>query len=141
MTDPTKDRTAAEAIAAALTAAWNSADGEAFAGQFAGDADFVNIFGMHVVGRDEIEKLHQRIFDTIYVGSHAEFTAEEVRALCDHAAVAHIRANLDVPSGPLAGKVVTLATVVMTRQGHTWQISAFQNTREQPPPGPITQFE
>ena len=141
MTDQTKDRTAAEAIAAALTAAWNSADGEAFAGQFAADADFVNIFGMHVVGRDEIEKLHQQIFDTIYLGSHNEFTVDEVRALCDHTAVAHVRANLEVPSGPLAGKVVTLATAVITRQGHTWQIAAFQNTREQPPPGPIAQFE
>ncbi len=141
MTDPTKARTAAEAIAAALTAAWNSFDGEAFAAQFAGDADFVNIFGMHVVGRDEIEKIHQQIFDTIYIGSHNQFTVEEVRTVCDHAAVAHVRAHLDVPSGPLAGKIVTLATVVIVRDGHTWQISTFQNTREQPPPGPIAQFE
>jgi len=141
MTDPTKDRTAAETIAAALTAAWNGADGEAFAAQFAGDADFVNIFGMHVVGRDEIGKIHQTIFDTIYLGSQNQFTVEEVRPLCDHAAVAHVRAHLDVPSGPLAGKIVTLATIAITREGHRWQIAAFQNTRVQPPPGPIAQFE
>ena len=103
--------------------------------------DFVNIFGMHVVGCDKIEKQHQQIFDTIYRGSHNEFTVEDVRELCDHTVVAHVRANVEVSSGPLAGKVVTLATVVITRQGDTWQISAFQNTREQPPPGPIAQFE
>ena len=141
MTDPTKARAAAETIAAALTAAWNAADGEAFAAQFAGDADFVNIFGMHVVGRDEIEKLHQTIFDTIYQGSHNAFTVEEVRALGDHAGIAHIRAHLHVPSGQLAGEIATLATVVLTREGHAWQIVAFQNTRVQTPPGPIAGFE
>ena len=141
MTDPTKIRAAAETIAAALATAWNAASGEDFAAQFAGDADFVNIFGMHVVGRDEIEKLHQTIFDTIYNGSHNAFTVEEVRPLGDHAGIVHVRAHLHVPSGSLAGDIITLATTVIVRDGHDWRISAFQNTRVQPPPGPIERFE
>ncbi len=139
MTDPTKARAAAETIAAALTTAWNAADSKAFAAEFAGDGDFVNIFAMHVVGRDEIAQLHQTIFDTIYKGSRNTFTVEEVRPLGEHAAVAHIRAHLHVPSGPLTGEVVTLATAVLVREGHDWQIAAFQNTRVQTPP--IPQFE
>jgi uncharacterized protein (TIGR02246 family) len=141
MSDPTKIRAAADTIAAALTVAWNAADGAAFAREFAADADFVNIFAMHVVGREEIAKIHQTIFDTIYKGSRNTFTVEEVRALCDHAAIAHIRAHLDVPSGPMAGDVVTLATAVLAREGHGWHIDAFQNTRVQAPPGPVAQFE
>jgi uncharacterized protein (TIGR02246 family) len=141
MTDSTKARAAAETIAAALTTAWDAADSKAFAAEFTGDADFVNIFAMHVVGRDEIAQLHQTIFDTIYKGSRNTFTVEEVRGLGEHAAVAHIRAHLHVPSGPLTGEIVTLATAVLVREGHAWQIAAFQNTRVQTPPGPIAGFE
>jgi uncharacterized protein (TIGR02246 family) len=129
MTDSTKARTAAEATAAALTTAWNAGDGKAFAAEFAGDADFVNIFAMHVVGRDEIAQLHQTIFDTIYKGSRNTFTVEEVRSLGEHAAVVHIRAHLHVPSGPLAGEIVTLATAVLTREGHDWRLVVPEHAR------------
>ena len=139
MTDLTNARTGAEAIAATLVAAWNAGDGKAFARAFTSDADFVNIFGTHVVGRDEVAQLHQQIFDTIYKGSRNVFTAEEVRTLCDHAAVAHIRAHLHVPSGPLTGEIATLGTAVIMREGHHWLIAAFQNTRVQPRPN--TQIE
>jgi len=141
MSDPTKIRAGAEAVAAALTTAWNEADAAAFAREFAPDADFVNIFGMHVTGRDEIEKIHQTIFDTIYKGSRNVFTVEEVRALGEHAAIAHVRAHLHVPSGPLTGEIVTLATAVLVLGGHHWLIDAFQNTRVQDPPGPIAGFQ
>lgn len=134
MTDPAKARAAAEKMAAALTAAWNAADGEAFAAEFAGDADFVNIFAMHVEGRDEIAQLHQRIFDTIYSGSHQAITVEEVRSLGEHTAVVHFRAHVHTPTGPMAGEVKTLATAVIVHEGHDWKIVAFQNTRETPPP-------
>jgi uncharacterized protein (TIGR02246 family) len=134
MTDLDKDRAAADAIAAALTTAWNAGDATAFARQFTADADFVNIFGTHVVGRDEIAQLHRQIFDTIYKGSRNTFTAEEVRSLGDHAAVAHVRAHLHVPSGPLTGEIETLATAVIVREGHHWLIAAFQNTRIQATP-------
>jgi uncharacterized protein (TIGR02246 family) len=129
-----KIRAGADTIAAALTDAWNAADAAAFANQFAPDADFVNIFATHVSGRDEIAQLHKTIFDTIYKGSSNTFTVEEVRALGDRAAVAHIRANLHVPAGPLAGEFSTLATAVLVHQGHHWLIDAFQNTRVQTPP-------
>ena len=138
MTDSTKVRAAAEAIAAALTTAWNAADAKAFAAEFASDADFVNIFGTHVVGRDEIAQAHQTIFDTIYKESRNTFTVEELRPLGDHAAVAHIRAHVHVPNGPLTGEVITLATAVLAREGHHWQIAAFQNTRVQPMPMPLS---
>jgi uncharacterized protein (TIGR02246 family) len=134
MTDPTKARAAAETIAAALTTAWNEGDAEAFAAEFANDADFVNIFATHIVGREAIEKLHQTIFDTIYKDSTNEFIVEEVRPLGDRAALVHIRAEVQVPSGPLAGEVATVATVVIVHEHHDWRIAAFQNTRVQPQP-------
>ena len=137
MSDATTICDGADTIAAALTAAWNAGDGAAFAREFTADADFVNIFAMHVVGRDQIAKMHQTIFDTIYQGSEITFTVEDARALADRVALAHIRANLHVPGGPLAGEIVTLATAVLVRNGDRWLIDAFQNTRTQTPPEPI----
>jgi uncharacterized protein (TIGR02246 family) len=46
-------------IVADLERAWNTADGAAFARSFAEDADFVNIRGDHLRGRDVIGKGHQ----------------------------------------------------------------------------------
>ncbi len=134
MSDPTKIRAGAESIAAALTVAWNAADGAGFAREFTADADFVNIFAMHVAGRAGIEEIHHTIFGTIYKDSSSTFTVEKVRALGEHAAVAHIRAHVHVPGGPMAGEVATLATAVLVREEHAWRIASFQNTRVQPPP-------
>ncbi|MEA2785881.1 MAG: hypothetical protein QOF71_1985 [Candidatus Eremiobacteraeota bacterium] len=136
MTDSASARGAAETIAAALTTAWNTADAKAFAAQFTADADFVNIFAMHGVGREAIAHGHQTIFDAIYKGSTNRFTVKAVRRLSDDIAVAHISASLHVPSGPLAGDLAALATAVLVREGDAWRIVAFHNTREQAPPEP-----
>ncbi|HEY0383421.1 MAG TPA: SgcJ/EcaC family oxidoreductase, partial [Candidatus Elarobacter sp.] len=83
MTDSATIRAAAEGIAAALTTAWNAADATAFSAQFTADADFVNIYAMHGVGRDAIAQGHRAIFDTIYKGSVNLFTVDKVRPLND----------------------------------------------------------
>jgi hypothetical protein len=44
----------AAALVTRLENAWNSGDGPAFVAPFAEDADFVNVLGMHVRGRDAI---------------------------------------------------------------------------------------
>lgn len=124
----------ADAIAAALTNAWNSYDGDAFAEQFAEDADFVNIFGMHGVGRQAIARAHQAIFDGIYRGSVNKFTVAKVRPIGPEALIAHINAELSVPQGPMAGLLRAIALAVLVRENGTLKIVSFHNTREQAPP-------
>ncbi|MEA2718906.1 MAG: hypothetical protein QOJ39_770 [Candidatus Eremiobacteraeota bacterium] len=124
----------ADAIAAALTEAWNAADGEAFARQFTEDADFVNIFAMHAVGRDAIAHGHQMILDGVYRGSVNEFTVTKVRGVRDDVMIAFVKAKLDVPQGPMAGALHALASAVLVREGDGWKIASFHNTREQAPP-------
>lgn len=119
----------------ALTAAWNAADGDAFAAEFTDDADFVNIYAMHAKGRQAIARAHQAIFDGVYRGSRIAFAVMQSRALADGIVLAHIGATLQIPSGPLAGTLRALATAVFVREGSSWKISAFHNTREQEPPG------
>jgi uncharacterized protein (TIGR02246 family) len=129
------DRAAADEIAARLQAAWNAADGSAFARAFTEDADFVNIFAMHVTGREAIAKAHDFIFSGIYRGSTSTFSVEKVRALGADVLLAHIKTELDVPEGAMAGELRALATAVLVREGSGWSIAAFHNTREARPPG------
>ena len=103
------------------------ADGPAFGRPFAKDADFVAIRGdMH--SGDEIAAGHQQIFDTIYAGSTVRYEVVQARELDDQVILAHIKGNLNAPTGPLAGEHATLATVVLVREGDSHAIAAFQNT-------------
>lgn len=121
-------------VAASLTHAWNASDSQAFASAFTADADFVNIYAMRAVGRDEIAGLHKMIFDTVYRGSDNRFTLDKIRRLSDDAVAAIITSELNVPQGPMAGIVRAVATAVFVRDGEAWKIAMFQNTREQTPP-------
>ncbi len=129
------ETTDARRIAAALTDAWNAADAEAFGRAFTDDADFVNIFGRHDIGREAIVQNHAMIFGTIYRESTNAFTVvKERRVGAADAIVALIAADVQVPHGAMAGGVRTLATAVLVREDDGWKIASFQNTRIQPPP-------
>lgn len=118
-----------------MTEAWNAEDGAAFARCFTTDADFVNIFALHVVGREAVAKQHQLIFESIYRGSRNAFSILDARELSASIVLAHIAADLSVPTGPVAGKVKTLASAVFVRDDAGWLIASFHNTREQQPSG------
>ena len=118
----------AEPVIKRLEEAWNAADGAAFGSQFAPDADFVNIRGDLHSGREEIAAGHQHIFDTIYAGSTLRYAVLQARELDDRVILAHFRATLNVPSGPLAGETNALASVVLVGEGDERRIAAFHNT-------------
>jgi uncharacterized protein (TIGR02246 family) len=126
-------RAGLEGIAKSLTDAWNAGDAAAFARCFTTDADFVNIFALHVVGREAVAAQHRFIFDSIYRGSRNVFSIVGARALADAVVLAHIAADLRVPDGPLAGEIKTLASAVLVRDDAGWLIASFHNTREQQP--------
>lgn len=115
--------------------AWNAADGRGFAEPFAADADFVNIRGDYHRGREAIAQGHQSIFDTIYKGSRVAYTTLQARALTDDVILVHVRGELAVPTGPLAGEYRSVAMLVLVHldQGPDWEIAAFHNTLVAPP--------
>ena len=127
--DRTTDATTvATALAKHLEQAWNRADGTAFGEVFAEDSDFVNILGEHHRGRAAIAAGHQAIFDTIYAGSTVRYTITQARALDDRVILGHVSATLTVPSGPLAGEINALLSLVVVRGGDEHRIAAFHNT-------------
>ena len=128
------DRAAFEHIVQQLEAAWNAMDGTAFAVPFADDADFVNIRAEHFRGREAIEAGHAAIFRTIYAGSTNRCTLEAARLLSPDVGLVHVQALLDVPHGPVAGRLTARFSMVVTRHGGGWQIAAFHNTLAPPAP-------
>ncbi len=112
-----------------LDRAWTAGDGAAFADEFAGDADIVNIFGGHFHGKAAIAQRMQSIFDTIFKGSvHRSRTLESVRNLGDDVIVAISSARVDVPTGPQAPQIHNRQTTILTRESGVWKIKHWHNT-------------
>ena len=129
------DRSAIETLVQALQAAWNAGDAKAFATPFAEDADFVNIRAEHARGRAAIAAGHEAIFRTIYAGSKTSQTVEAARLLNPDMALAHVKSELNAPTGPMAGLHIARYSMVLARAVGGWQIVAFHNTLQPPPRG------
>jgi uncharacterized protein (TIGR02246 family) len=119
---------AVQAIMQRLEHAWNSADGAAFGEPFSPSADFVAIRGDLHTGRDAIAVGHQQILDTIYAGSTIGYQLLQTRQLEDRVVLAHVRAALSAPTGPLAGEHASTITAVLVKHDHEWEITAFHST-------------
>lgn len=124
------DRDAVEHIVDRLERAWNAMDGAAFAAPFSGNADFVTVRGEHVRGRADIAAGHAAIFERLYPGSTNRYTVDAVRLLRSEVALAHVRAELDAPRGPLAGRHASRLSLVLMRVRGSWEIAALHNTME-----------
>jgi uncharacterized protein (TIGR02246 family) len=111
---------------------WNAHDGKAFAAPFATDADYVVVNGMNMKGREAIEQQHTAIFSTIYKDSQNVGTIKSIRFLRPDVAVVHIEWNLEFRMGGEARKGRAMNMMVMTKEGGSWSIAAFQNTPIQP---------
>lgn len=127
-------RQVADDILQRLEQAWNAADADGFAAPFTDDADFVDIRGVHNRGREAIAAGHRHIFDTIYRGSRVRYAPYQARRIADGVLLAHSRATLDVPAGPLAGTHDATSSLLLVRGGGGWQVAAWHNTMMQAPP-------
>jgi len=128
------DRSAIERTIKALETAWNAGDGPAFAAAMAEDADFVNVRAERLKGREAIAAGHSAIFRTIYAGSRNRYTLDAARLLTPDIALVHVRSALEVPTGPLAGQLAALFSMVLQRHSGEWLIVAFHNTLFPPTP-------
>ncbi len=117
----------ATTIVQKLEDAWNAADGAAYGAPFAPDAGFVAIRGDLHTG-PAIAAGHQAIFDTIYRDSTVRYEVVDARAIRDDVIVAHVRADLHAPAGPLAGDSTAMGTMVLADDGDGHRIVAYHNT-------------
>lgn len=123
---PTADEQAVRENVRQMEAGWNAKSGALFAKPFAEDADYVIINGVHIRGREAIDKGHQGIFDTIYKDSTLALAVKQVRFLRPDVALVHVNARNRVPQ---SGERSAIITLVMVKDAGAWKITAFQNTQ------------
>jgi uncharacterized protein (TIGR02246 family) len=111
-----------------LEHAWNGADADTWADQFAEDADFVTVRGDYFRGRADIAGGHHAIFSTIYKGSQNHLELLRTRTLGETVIVAHARAWLSVPAGPMAGQHQAVMSLTLVPSDGRWRIVSFHNT-------------
>jgi uncharacterized protein (TIGR02246 family) len=121
---------------------WSQHDAKGYAALFTEDCDVVNVVGWWWKGRAELEQKLTAAFKFVFKDSQLTITDVESRFLKPDIAVAHARWTMTgarTPPGipePKQG----IQTLVFTRTGGQWLISAFQNTASTPerpfPAGP-----
>jgi uncharacterized protein (TIGR02246 family) len=112
-----------------LEAGWNSKSGALFARPFAEDADYVIINGMHIRGREAIDKGHQHIFDTRMKETTLSLSVKQTRYVRPDVAVVHVGARLRAPQAAGGEREADASiTLVMSKEKGGWRIVAFQNT-------------
>jgi uncharacterized protein (TIGR02246 family) len=130
----------AEELARKLVDAFNDKDADAFAGLFTEDAEFVNIFGGRMRGRDGIAAGHRQVFATALTGSTLTMDELDVLPIGDDVAVCHLRwtrgrtpeaTEATLPPG--AG----IFTLVGRRAEDGWLLAAATNVAAAAPRGAL----
>ncbi len=117
-------------LAARFAGAWNAHDPRAFTALFAPDADFTNVVGVHAAGRAAIERLHARVFATVFRESHLSIEETRTRPLENDLLAADVSWSMtgartadDQPRGTRQG---SMALVVRITQ-ETAEIAVMHN--------------
>ncbi len=111
-------------------AAWNIHDAAAFAGVFANDADFTNVFCQRFHGRAAIEAQHTTIFSSMFKASSVSILKTDIRFLNEMFAVVDVIWNMsgarDFMGNPWPDRK-GLMSLVMQREGEEWFILVMHN--------------
>jgi uncharacterized protein (TIGR02246 family) len=111
-----------------LRKAWNTGDSTAFASHFAEDGDLVNIHGMRISGRAAIASIYDLLFRSVFRRSRVESELSGSRKLCDDAILVHMRVEVHIPLGPMAGIHDCVCSAVLQRTGDQWRVASLHNT-------------
>jgi uncharacterized protein (TIGR02246 family) len=122
-------------ISVAFASAWNRHDMKAFASLFHVDAAFVNIRGVYLRGRDEIEQHHSVIHASVYKDSTMRMVVEDSREVVPGLIVAHLASEVQGREGAEGETLHALLTVVMELRDSDWKIVAAHNTLVVAPTG------
>lgn len=111
--------------------AWGH-DGAAFAATFSEDADFVDVTGGHIRGREAIAESLQAGFDTFMAGTRLSGPQQRtVRFPLPDVAVVVTSGNCVLPAGAdgCGPEDLSIQTRIAVRRDGRWLFTAFQNNR------------
>jgi uncharacterized protein (TIGR02246 family) len=113
-----------------FVAGWNAHDAHIFATAFAEDADFTNVRGVSVSGRDNIETFHTHAFQKMFKHSHQTAEVTKIRFLKPDIASVDVRWELTgaiSPDGVPIPYRSGLLALVCTSSAGSWFISVMHN--------------
>jgi uncharacterized protein (TIGR02246 family) len=122
-TDQAKDEQLIRVLLARLSEMWASGDGDAYAGCFTEDCDYITFNGIHLRGRAENAHLHGALFRTVLRGTRLTADIEKIEFLAPGVAIVHTVGQ---------GRKKSHQTYVLIKIGVDWLIKSFQNTKVQP---------
>ena len=115
---------------AAMADAWNAHDAHAFAAIFAWNADFTNVFGMYAHGREEIERFHRPLFETMFKESRLAAIRTRIRPIRPDVAAVDLHWEMSGardPSGNQWPSRCGLMSLIATREQGGWSIVVMHN--------------
>jgi uncharacterized protein (TIGR02246 family) len=131
------DEAAIRRMATRFAETWNEHDMDGMADLFSDDADFVNVGGERLHGRQRIRDVHAQRHRMQFRESVLTIQTVVVRFLEPDVAVAHIAWDLkgdrDADGTSRAPRQGLVSWVVTKRQG-TWRIESAHNTNVRPGP-------
>lgn len=128
------DESAIQGLIKEYTVSWNQKSGEGFGNVFTQDADFVNIFGNHYYGREEIEQRHIKILNSFLKASTFTVTNVELREVQPGLVIGHVNWKVEKPTNQkskhkgLGKSMEGIFSHVFVKQADQWEITATQNT-------------
>jgi uncharacterized protein (TIGR02246 family) len=134
------DEAAVRALLDEFIEGWNEASGVRLARPFAPDAEFINIMGLRVRGRDLIARGHDELFETVFFGTRLSGQVETVRLLAPEIAYADGVLNLQNSDGtPHNITERALPAFIATKENGVWSILIFRNMIpfDRPAAGPL----
>lgn len=115
-----------QAVLDRLDAAWDAMDGARFASEFTEDADVININGSRFVGRADLARQMQFLFDGRFKGSrHSARTVEHVQDLAPGLILIVSSAAISTPAG---GDLRSRQSFILQSSGERWLIRHWHNT-------------
>jgi uncharacterized protein (TIGR02246 family) len=121
---------AVRGIITAMTDAWNAHDAHAFAAIFAWNADFTNVFGMRAQGREEIERFHGPLFETMFKESRLAAVRVHTRRVRGDVAAVDVHWEMSGacdPSGePWPSRHGLMSLLIACEEGD-WAITVMHN--------------
>ena len=118
----------AENLSLAFVDSWNHHDMACFSELFHSDASFVNVIGLLMKGKDEIEKIHAAAHAGPFLTSTLQMQVEDARTVVPGVMVTHISSSLRGDSRDPSSERKTIFTFVLELREDGWRIVAAHNT-------------
>lgn len=126
-----KDVKAVKDVAAKYEKSWNKHNMDAMFDLFTEDSDWVNIVGMHWIGRADSKKAHQISHDTMFKNTPLKIDEIYVRRISKDTAVAVLTISMGdfaTPAGDIIKDSKDRMSLFMVKQKGRWLIAHGHNT-------------